>query len=170
MTMLALASFAGCTTTGESVSYPAPSDIIESGDTHVGQKVVWGGTIARIRNDPESTLLEVVARPLDSRGRPRRTDTSIGRFKAFVNGFLDPVVYANGRRITVTGTISDLEPGLIGDYPYRYPVVNADKVTLWEESPQPVNAPYYYGPWYGPHGWYPYRGYPWFGGPAWYGW
>src|SRR5699024_6905179 len=53
-----------------------------------GSRVRWGGTIASIQNQKETTVIEIVARELGKDGRPKGTDVSPGRFLARVNHFL----------------------------------------------------------------------------------
>jgi outer membrane lipoprotein len=119
----------------------------ENPDAVLGQQIKWGGTIVSATNLPQQTRLEIVSRPLDYRGRPRQIDTTEGRFLAIVDGFLDPVVYAKGREITVEGVIEGVEDGRIGDYPYRFIVVQAASHRLWKKR-RPVNVRYVPDPLY----------------------
>lgn len=138
---------------------PQPDEARAEVSRYDGSTVRWGGVIAAVSNRPEDTLIEVVARPLGSSGRPRETDATQGRFLARVPGFLDPAVYAPGREITVTGRVAGLEPRPVGEYPYPYVRVDVDSHHLWAVR-EPVRDPYYYSPWwYDP--WYPYH--PWYG-------
>ncbi len=144
-----------------------------------GAQVRWGGIIAGVENLADVTVLELVAKELGAFGRPRETDASDGRFLARVPGFLDPKVYAPDREVTVFGTLAGRERRSIGERPYEYPVVRADKVHLWSRPPayfypyaDPFYDPFFDGPLYGPwgpwgdpwlRGWGP--GYPWGAGP-----
>jgi outer membrane lipoprotein len=143
---------------------PAPdlslSEVAAKVSAYVGQRVRWGGRIAGVENRSNETWLDVVARPLDGNGRPHTSDQSLGRFIARVDGFLDPAVYANGRAVTVAGSIDGTLTRPIGDYPYIYVIVKADATRLWE----PVDRPLYYyrdpfyDPFYDPFWprWYPF--------------
>lgn len=127
----------------------------------VGQRVRWGGAIETVDTGKQETCIEVVSRPLDSSARPEETDRSEGRFIACAWGFYDPAVYAQGREITVTGTIRGTVERKVGDYDYRFPKVRAETVYLWPKRDLYYRMPpYYYGPyWYGPWPgwyWYPY--------------
>ena len=128
-----------------------------------GQQVRWGGTIIETGNRKAATMLTVLGRPLYRGGEPKFTDDSAGRFIAIIPEFLDPEVYAPDRQVTITGTVLHTEAGKVGEYPYSYPVIQADTWYLW---PGRTNAPYgypsplwhdpwHYDPWY-PYG-YPYR-------------
>ena len=89
--------------------------------------------------EPGETEIELLARPLDSGDAPERSDGSPGRFLARTPHFLDPAVYARGRRITVLGTVTGSEERQVGELPYRYPVVAAERIKLWPKE----------GPWVG---------------------
>ena len=138
-------------------------------DRHLGQRVRWGGTILSIDNKKGATEIEVLSRPLGRDGAPARDSSSLGRFIAEVDGFLDPTEYPKDRELTVVGIITRVETRPIGDYPYRYPVVQVESRHLWPEQPPPgYYAPPWpnpwYDPWYGPLYW-PYFGLP---GRYWY--
>lgn len=129
--------------------------------THIGQRVRWGGTIARVDNRETETEIEIVARELDGNGRPRQGDRSAGRFMARVAGFLDPAVYSERRQVTVAGTILEETTGRIGEHKYRYPVVKADTVYLWEPLAEVPDRRRYHDPFYDPY-WYPWRPWPYY--------
>lgn len=115
----------------------------------------WGGNIISTRNERDHTVLDIVARDLDSDGRPLAEDKSLGRFLVKVHGFLDPAVYKAEREVTVRGRIEGVVEQAIGEYRYTYPVVRADDIYLWKPRlPIDPHYPYYYDPfWYDP--WYP---------------
>jgi len=124
---------------------------------YLGKKVRWGGEIASVKPQTDSTLVEVVARQLYRSGRPKETDQTQGRFMVTVADFLDPTVYEKGRQFTVTGTITGSMEQAIDAYQYNYPVVTAEAYHLWEPVPQRSRYDYYpypgyYDPWYDP--WY----------------
>ena len=158
---------------------PQPVSIAEvqrSPEAFIGRNVRWGGTILEVDNRERSTLIIVLARPLDDDGEPRDDADPLGRFIAEIAGFVDPAELPEGRRLTVVGPITEIQKRDVGEYPYRYPVVAATSRWLWPED-VPVSAyrgyPYadpFFSPWYG---WYGYG--PWYGpgyGPwyrPWYG-
>jgi outer membrane lipoprotein len=131
-------------------------------------QVRWGGEILETENLENETRLTVLASPLTKDGEPKMTDNSEGRFIAIVPIFLDPKVYASGRQLTVSGTLLRYEDDKVGEFTYRYPVVQADSYYLWPEVITPPYGypypgwydPWYYDPWfYRP--WYP-RRYPYY--------
>ncbi len=70
--------------------------------------------------------------------------------------FLDPAVYAPGRRITVVGEVVGEEERKIGEVPYRYPVIKVERIRLWPKDVL-VGPAYYPYPWgFGPFGPYYY--------------
>ncbi len=166
---------AGCaTTTPDAIGQPPPRDLSYNEvrgnvEAHRGARVRWGGMLAGVENRPEETWLDIVARPLESSGRPQPDGESPGRFIAKVKGFLDPAVYAKGRLVTVAGTIAGTLTRPIGEYPYTYVVVEADTTKLWERVVErgyyhhPLYDPFYdplwparVYPWYAPYPFYPY--------------
>lgn len=134
-----------------------------SGSAPAGAHVRWGGTIAKVENRQTDTLIEIVERPLDGEGRPTDGDRSGGRFIAKIAGFVDPAVYESGREITVVGNLAEPTTRKIGEYVYRFPVVEVTQHYLWPLRPAVVYPPRYYDPfWYDP--WYPWGPYPWYPG------
>ena len=94
-------------------------------------RVLWGGVIIGTENLSDHTDLNVLFFPLDSSQRPDMDKPPHNRFIARYKGYLESMVYAPGREVTVLGNLQGIEDGKIGDAPYRFPVLNADKVYLW---------------------------------------
>ena len=124
---------------------------------HVGSQVRWGGAIAAVTNLENETLVEIVARDLESSGSPREADYSPGRFIARIPEFIDPTVYAVQRELTVFGTLEQSRERKIGEFAYTYPVVKASSYLLWEPRLEPHPYPGYYDPFYYPRWHRPYR-------------
>lgn len=103
---------------------------VESPDM-TGRQVVWGGTIMNTVNLRDRTRVEVLAFPLDKRDKPQLDDPPLGRFIAEQDGFLDPAVYAPDRLISVTGTVTGIEPESSGGSRQGYPSVRAGTLYLW---------------------------------------
>lgn len=136
---------------------PEIAQVRENIDAYLSQKVRWGGVILSTENKDNTSRLTILAYPLSNYGEPRVSDQSSGRFIAIVDEFLEPLIYTRDRKVTITGNIIRSEIVKVGDFPYQYPVVQAQQHYLW--SAEPEFDPYYYPPyWYDP--WYsPY--YPW---------
>ncbi len=155
---------AGCASFPDSVQLPpdAPTVVYEQvamdPEKEKGSFAQWGGVVAEVQNLQDKTLLEVVYYPLRAYGRPLLERESMGRFRVYVNGFLDPMVYQKGRSVTFSGTVLGVEEGLVGEHKYIFPTLNAKGYYLWEDidridvttlSVWPY--PYYggWGNWYG---------------------
>lgn len=126
-------------------------------DAFKGKIVIWGGSIIETANLAKGSELLVLHAPLDSWEEPLPSRHSQGRFIVRAAGFLDPMVYRTGRRITVAGEVAGKEDRPIGKVNYAYPVLDARQLYLWPRYRE-VYYPYYYPPyydwgWYGPPGW-----------------
>lgn len=115
-----------------------------------GSLARWGGVIAKVSNNANNSMLEVVHFPLKSSARPKQSDKTQGRFRVYVTGLLDPVIYKEGRSITALGNVSSKEQGKIGEHEYTYPVLKASHIHLWKDIKQvDVNVthnPFWYNP------------------------
>ena len=156
-----------------------PDEVMRTVDTHVsagdlrrepaafkGARVIVGGEILTTQPKPGQTEIELLARRLRDDDTPERSDRSPGRLLLRSPDFLDPAVYAQGRRITVIGTVTGDEERKVGELPYRYPVIAVERIRLW---PQEIDyGGYYPYPWPG----WPYGPYydPYYFGPRPYGW
>jgi outer membrane lipoprotein len=135
---------AGCATT------PFPEELTRSVDrsltlkelraqpkARLGARVILGGDIVATVPRPGETEIEVLSRPLAGGDAPERGDRTDGRFLVRTREFLDPAVYARGRRLTVLGTVAGTEERRVGELPYTYPVISAERIKLW-----PAEAPW----------------------------
>lgn len=124
------------------------------------QQIRWGGVIIAIKPEAASTCMEVLGKPLDSRQRPLNQDGTIGRFIVCKDQFLDPEVLKEGREVTVTGPIRQIEEREIGEFIYAYPIIEASNIYLWPEREERVfynTGGMYYWPYYSPYMHHPYR-------------
>lgn len=145
----------------EALTYPV---VQKNPQNFLGKTVLWGGVIVRITNRQEETILEVRQSELDMEKRPKNLDSSAGRFIVRQAGFLDPVIYKQGREITIAGEIAGKETLPLGGIQYTYPVILAKEIHLWEKiDPRRYPHPYWDSPFFwGPYG-YPYWRYrPWY--------
>lgn len=129
-------------------------------DKFIGAFVRWGGIIAKVENKETETWVEIVDKDLSRWGQPRSNDQSSGRFLARVDGFLDPLVYAKGREITISGKVEQSIVNKIGDFTYLFPVIAVVQFYLWQPEPTVIYYDswpnWFYDPWY-PYYRYPYR-------------
>ena len=129
-------------------------------DAYKDRTVILGGEILQTSNLREGTRLEVLQRPLSRAEAPLTTDSTGGRFIALCDGYLDPAVYAPGRRITIAGRVLGTYTGKVGEVDYVYPLISCEEKHLWAQTV--VAPPGFYGyPWayWDPYPWYwrPYR-------------
>lgn len=163
--LLASVALVACAATPEGIPATGPdsphlTEVRGNAERFQGAQVRWGGSIAGVENQEHGTLVEVVSRQLDNRGRPHSGDGSDGRFLAVVEGFLDPAIHTPGRAFTVTGTIDGIATRPVGEHKYDYVRVRTTGHHLWPEPRTDRSyrhpPPYFYDPWYDPwHPWYP---------------
>ena len=125
-------------------------------NANVGLPARWGGIIAKVENLPTSTRIEVVNLDLSSSTRPINKQETLGRFRLYYDGLLDPVIYKQGKSITAIGEIAQIEAGKIGEADYQFPVLKAKKVHLWKDIQKVdirvTHQPFWYmPPYYGYH-------------------
>jgi outer membrane lipoprotein len=99
-----------------------------------GKVALWGGTILETRNLKDATQIEMLAYPLDASYRPMLDSKPLGRFIVRHAGYLEPTTYAQGRYMTVMGTVSGSQNGQVGETTYTYPVVSDSQLHLWQQS------------------------------------
>jgi outer membrane lipoprotein len=147
----------GCNTVPKSIQGDyQPLSVQQARELKESPMVRWGGVIAKVDNQASQSVIEIVAKPLDSSARPRDVDASGGRFLAIIPEFIDPMVYQKGREITVVGQLSDMIEGKVGDMTYLYPVVRVSGHYLWKKRPL-VTEVHYWGATFWPP--FPYRYY-----------
>ena len=100
-------------------------------DTSRNVQVLWGGVIIGAINLTDHTDFNVLFYPLDKSQRPDLDKPPQNRFIVRYSGYLETMVYATGREISVLGSVQGVEDGKVGDAPYRFPVIKADKIYLW---------------------------------------
>jgi outer membrane lipoprotein len=120
-------------------------------DTFKGKIIILGGIIAQIDNAKQGTVIEVVERPLDFWGKPKRTDKTGGRFLVVHVGYLDPMVYTPGSAITIAAEIEGTRSKALGEIDYSYPVVVSKELKLWPRERQSWDRPQWIDPLYDPY-------------------
>lgn len=124
-------------------------------EADVSAPVRWGGRILEVQPERDRSCFEILSLPLGPNARPD-TDASYGRrFLACRPDFVDPAAYPEERLLTVTGELTAFERREIGEYAYRYPVVQIRASHLWPRV-RPREAPYPrpMSPWwYDPYPW-----------------
>lgn len=153
----------GCSHIPETIRH-APSHDIHLQDTknnfskHQNQMVRWGGTLIDVVNKENETTLQILAFPLNYKGRPDLSAAAQGRFLVKTNEFLDPAVYTTGSELTVTGRLVDENNRKVGQKVLQLPVIELQQIYLWPEYRQNYCG---YSPYHGKYryGGYGYRGF-----------
>lgn len=110
-------------------------------EAYAGKFVLLGGIIAGVRNSAAGGEIEIVQFELDSRGRPDETVSSGGRFIALSDGFLDPMIYLTGLRVSLVGSVAGSRMRPLNGVEYRYPLVSIREVKVLKpdiDSPYPM--------------------------------
>lgn len=110
-----------------------PADAVEDLSRAEGRRVIWGGRVVGSRNLADSTELVVLGLPLSRSQRPQVRGEPVGRFIVRYPGYLETMVYAPDRLVTVDGRVTGLETRPVGEARYPYPRVRAEAVHLWPE-------------------------------------
>jgi outer membrane lipoprotein len=124
---------------------PFPKDLLDRTEKNVpfsalqkeperfsGKLLMLGGMIVDAKNLKAGTQIEVLQKPLDGEGQPVATDETGGRFLVVTSQFLDGAIYHRGRSITIIGEVAGSKLQLLGELEYRYPVLTAKGLHLWE--------------------------------------
>lgn len=122
-----------------------PKSVTTEINSSSGQIVLWGGVILLSKNLKQGTHIEVLAYPLDSDHMPLRNKDPLGRFIIQHNDYLETKVYAEGRMITVAGTVTDNKAGKVGEADYVYPVVISKQMHLWAKDSDRNKTSFHFG-------------------------
>lgn len=159
LVIVSVVLFAGCAIVPESVEVPKGTELVSyskavtSGANAQGKMARWGGVIVGVENKPNKTFIELVHFPLNNYGKPNSGGETIGRFKVQIDGFVDPIVFEEGRSATFVGKLVPPTSGMVGEQPYMYPTILADDYHMWrKQEVYDVNMYYFdYGTgWYSP--------------------
>ena len=132
---------AGCAADPLREGVTGPDWIAAHPTSRVGESLEWAGVVVRIENHETETLLEVLSYPITHSGRPSTSSPPNGRFLATRQGYLEPMDFASGRRVTVRGVLREVLPGRVGGREYAYPVLEMTGITLWSRSPPADDRP-----------------------------
>ncbi len=102
-----------------------------------GAWVMLGGMIVATKNTREGTLIEILQKPLDTRGKPLETDSTEGRFLVQSDVFLDSAVYHQGRMVTVVAEVLGRKELPLDEILYPYPLLIVKDLRLWGPSAGP---------------------------------
>ncbi len=128
-----------------------PFEAIEQDpDLYKGKILIVGGIISQTTSVKRGVLIEVLQKPLDYWGKPRRTTASGGSFLVYSPAPLDPLVYSAGREITVAGEVAGTRSKTLDDREYPYPILLSKELKLWPKEHQSWDRPQYLDPLYDP--------------------
>jgi outer membrane lipoprotein len=111
-----------------------PQQAARDSGNYIGSSVMWGGMLISTSNLQNGSQLEILGYPLQTSQRPNVELEPQGRFLVMSGDFLEPLDFAPGRLVTVTGVIDQTRSGAVGDTEYVYPVVNVRNLHLWSKS------------------------------------
>jgi outer membrane lipoprotein len=130
------------------------SEIMEDPGLFKGRLYILGGIIAGTTATKTGSVIEALYVPVNIRGYLKSYRSSNIRFLAkFPGRFLDPLIYREGREITLAGEFVSTQKGRIDEMDYTYPLFNIKELYLWAERKEYYyDAPY--PPWHFPYWWY----------------
>jgi len=145
--LLAALLLAGCATRfdiGAAEYHVTPQQAASNIGLVQNKTIAWGGIIVAAKNLVSQTQLEVLSYPLDANGRPDREAKAGGRFIALHTGYLELANYAEGRLVTMTGTVSETRAGSVGEAQYVYPVLAIKTLFLWPTPEEEAGKPQFH--------------------------
>ncbi len=101
-------------------------------DAFKGKVVLLGGQIIATTVKADDTWIEILEKPLNYWQKPADADQSSGRFLVRFPGFLDPAIYATGRKLTVVGQVDGKVVRPLKEVNYTYPLLTAKEHYLWK--------------------------------------
>lgn len=118
---------------------PPPNQVVRTPSQYQGMDVVWGGRVVDVHNFERHSEIEVVGYPLDSRFRPQTGGGDQGRFVILVPDYVEPADYPPGRLVSLTGRLTGIREGHIGERAYTWPEVAPRELYRWsaDEMRQP---------------------------------
>lgn len=125
------------------------SQVTQNIDSYKDVPVRWGGVIIDVENEESFSLIQVLFYPLSYSGRPQSDELHGGRFVIKSTEFLDPVVYAKNKEITIVGTLNGEIERTVGKKIIQVPLIQSSDIHLWPERQNNYGyggyGPYYYG-------------------------
>jgi outer membrane lipoprotein len=109
-------------------------EILINTDNYINNVFILGGIIAKTTNTEKGTEIELVQSPIGRYGSIIDNDISEGRFLAKTSKHLDPLIYRNGREITIAGKLLGSKKKSLGDLEYNYPLFEVKEIYLWKEK------------------------------------
>ncbi|WP_017445313.1 Slp family lipoprotein [Gayadomonas joobiniege] len=99
-----------------------------------GKQARWGGEIVAVKNGKDTTMLELIYFKNYASSKPIPSDDSLGRFRVYINKFVEPGIYKKGRLVSALGKIKGLESTKIGERDIKLPVLEQATIYLWPKE------------------------------------
>jgi outer membrane lipoprotein len=133
----------------EAVELESFSQLREEPESYRGRTVILGGKILQVRNEPGGSVLLIRDEPLGFGQRPESGRGEYGRFLARFDNFLEPLVFAPGREVTVAGVVNGVVTEPVGAVKDHLVLLEGREIHLWQQTAQ-VSYPewHLYEPWY----------------------
>lgn len=123
------------------------NDVRARPELYKEKTLVMGGLIVSTSITEKGSQIEAVHVRTDSRGNLKNVGLINGRYLALFpkeKGLLDPLIYGQGREVTIAGRLIEISTGKIGEMEYTFPVFEIIEIYLWEEKKYTHPEPYYY--------------------------
>ncbi|WP_143872401.1 Slp family lipoprotein [Catenovulum sediminis] len=152
LTVLPLLCLSACSMVPDKLRVPDGTQLInytevsQAPENYLGQQARWGGVIVSVNNLETKTLLEVVHFETYSSTKPKPKDDSAGRFRVYINRFLEPGIYTEGRLVSALGKIAPAETGKVDKHTIVYPVLQNAEIHLWPEQDKEFKHDYWRDP------------------------
>lgn len=111
-----------------------PMQVSQSPERYASGQVIWGGRIVQVKNYADHSEIELLAYPLDASQRPQANDSGSGRFIAVMPGYVEPLDYPSGGRMTVSGKLNGSRAGKVGEADYVFPLVAVAQSHVWSAA------------------------------------
>lgn len=137
---LSLGAFllAACSSTPEPdpalQAQPTPAQLAlaaRNGDANAGRFLVWGGSVLKVSNKRDRTLIEILSHPLGRDRKPILQSPASGRFLLEMKGFVEPAGLPPGTRVSASGHFAGLEP-VAGR---SLPLLRGQRLQVWGAPP-----------------------------------
>jgi outer membrane lipoprotein len=102
------------------------------GEPNTSTPVRLSGVIAKVSNLSDRTRLELVNLPITSSGKPDISKEASGRFVVYIDHFVEPMIYAPGRLLSVVGKSIGNETIEVGGTQLDVPAMLATGQHLWK--------------------------------------
>lgn len=107
------------------------AQVADNPAAYVGNTVIWGGIIQKVRRTSDGTEIQIVQASLKLDESPN-PDTTASEFIAITGETLEPNILKRGKRITVGGDIIGERIEDTKTVKFRYPVVLIKEFYLWD--------------------------------------